>query len=92
MDEELKFLAKTSCHLVEKGNFLKLLINRENGELNLCFRKKPAVHIRNDLRFIGFSWSRKNRYWQSFLNKTQIRRVSKFYKTIIKTSRNYGKY
>ncbi|MBB4035394.1 hypothetical protein GGR21_001287 [Dysgonomonas hofstadii] len=77
-------MARTACHLLENENFLKLLINRQNRELNLSFREKPPAHIRSHLRFIGFNWSRKKRYWHSYLNNIQVKRVRKFYKNLIK--------
>ena len=82
MYEELKYLAKNSYHTGGTGNYLLLLINRKDKRLNLSFKKKPPSHIRNHLRIIGFSWSRKNKYWRSYLNKTQIKRVRKFYRRI----------
>lgn len=86
MYEELKYLARSNCIIRtgKKNNILKLLINRNEGLLNLSFKEKPPSHIRRHLRFIGFSWSRKNRYWRSYLNNIQEKRVQKFYENLIK--------
>lgn len=84
MYEELKHLARSNCHLGGKGNFLKLLIDRKQAGLNLSFKGKPPVHMRRHLRFYGFRWSRKNKYWGAYLNDTQLARVYKVYRYINK--------
>ncbi len=83
MYEELKHLARSNCLDEKENNFLSMLINRNDAGLNLRFRQKPASPIRRHLRLIGFTWSRKNKYWRSHLNNTQVARVSKFYRNHI---------
>jgi len=89
MYEELKFLARSNCiiHSGTHNNLLSLLINRKQASLNLSFKEKPPNHIRRHLRLIGFTWSRKNKFWRSYLNNIQIGRVRKFYKLMSKTNK-----
>jgi len=86
MYDELKHLARSNCilHTGKRNNFLSLLIDRNEGLLNLSFKEKPPSHIRRNLRLNGFRWSRKRKYWRSFLNQTQEKRVRKIYKELNK--------
>ena len=82
MDEDLKYLARINYLLMRvysQNNYLKLLINRRDKRLNMSFKCKPPPLIRQCMRLNNFSWSRKHRYWKSYLNNTQVRRVRKIY-------------
>jgi len=86
MYEELKYLVRSNCviNTGKKVNFLKLLINRKHKELNFSFKEKPPAHIRSHLRLNGFRWGRKRRFWQSYLNRIQEKRIRKMYKELNK--------
>lgn len=82
MDEDLKYLARMNYILMQirsGDNYLKLLINRREKRLNLAFKCKPPPLVRQCMRLNNFDWSRKHRYWKSYLNNTQIKRVRKIY-------------
>lgn len=82
MDEDLKYLARTNYMLMQMfsgSNYLKLLINRRDKQLNLCFKRKPPPLIRQCMHLNNFNWSRKDRYWKSYLNNKQLKRVRKIY-------------
>lgn len=65
-------------------NYLKLLINRKEKQLDMAFKCKPPPLIRQCMRLNNFSWSRKHKHWKSYLNHTQVKRVRKIYKDLNK--------
>lgn len=82
MDEDLKYLARMNYILMQirtGDNYLKLLINRRDKQLSLAFKCKPPPLVRQCMRLNNFTWSRKDRYWKSYLSKVQVKRVRKIY-------------
>lgn len=87
MDEDLKLLARMNYILMNihaGNNYLTLIINHSNKELNMTFKCKPPPLARQAMRLNNFSWCRKHKYWKSYLNKTQVNRVRKIYKDLNK--------
>ena len=86
MYDKLKYLARSNCilHIGKRNNFLSLLIDRNKGLMNLSFKEKPPSQIRRNMRLNGFCWSRRKKYWRSFLNQTQEKRVRKIYQELNK--------
>lgn len=82
MFEELKFLARKSYrsqHIRSKRNYAKLIINRPEKKTMLIFHKKPPADIRRYLRICNYRWSRKHRYWHSYLGKNKVQQIKKIY-------------
>ncbi|WP_165026660.1 hypothetical protein [Dysgonomonas sp. ZJ279] len=76
-------MARKSYHRRQKGsksNYLKLTVNQTNKKIMLVFATKPPSYIRKHVRLNNFSWSRKYRYWHSFLNKNRLEGVKNIYR------------
>lgn len=87
MYEELKYLARmnyTQMLIYSRNNYLRLLINRRDKLLNMVFKCKPPPLVRQTMRLNNFRWSRKQKNWKSYLNKTQVLRVKKIYNELNK--------
>ncbi|MFV0538246.1 MAG: hypothetical protein ACK5M3_12890 [Dysgonomonas sp.] len=76
-------LAFRDRRIGQQSNTVKLSLSNPQKRLTITFGIKPERNIRRDLRFNGFRWSRKMRYWHSYLNVPQINRTKKFYKNVI---------
>jgi len=87
MDNELRLLAKTHgfTGMVDgEINRMQITTSRHHNSLNLSFLVKPTRNIRQELRFNGFKWKRKSKFWESFLNERQCKRVKQIYRSINK--------
>ena len=87
MDNELRILAKShgfTGWVDGQRNRMMVTTSRHHGSLKLAFLSQPTRNVRQELRFNGFKWSRKNGFWRSFLNDGQCRRVKRIYRDINK--------
>lgn len=91
MYESLRWLARRNYRerrIASKENYLKLTIKEQDQKVLLVFYDKPPREVRNYIRLYHFRWSRKYRYWHSYLNKNKIENVKKIYRFINQNNNN----
>ena len=82
MYEDIKFLARRNYKRQSIGNrrnYMGLHINQANKRIALKFHSKPPTDIRKLIRVYNFKWSRKNKYWHSYMDKNKVKKIKKIY-------------
>lgn len=78
MPHKLKrLIRKSATHHFLKSNRITLRIMNRTKTIIIRYHEKPSAEIRRYMHTHNFKWSRKHRYWSSYLSRIRLQSVEK---------------